>query len=75
MSDLKRFAPYVRQKRKPPKGMRCDMSVVVDYSHKTPTIKRCKNAATVEFKGGPLKFETWVCEACAATLEDAPPHA
>ena len=59
--------PYVRQKRKPPKGTRCDCKSP-DYSKHAPQLKGCPNEATVELKGGPLPFETWVCESCAERL-------
>lgn len=62
--------PYVRQNRKPPKGERCDAHIGVDpHASQTPTLLRCTNLATVEFKGGPLPFETWLCESCAENIE------
>lgn len=62
--------PYRRMKRKPPKGTRCDMSIGADYTRKQPTVVRCSALATVEFKGGPLGWETWVCDEHAKALEN-----
>lgn len=61
--------PYVRTKKRPPSGTRCDSHVGVDPESRAPRLLRCPNQATVEFKGGPLPFETWVCESCAKVLE------
>lgn len=48
---------------KPPDGERCDTMKVMDGR---PT--RCERRATVELKGGPFPWETWVCEPCAKIL-------
>lgn len=59
-----------RNKRKPPKGARCDATIGADYSRHAPTIKRCTEMATVEMKGGPFGHEAWFCEDCAKAIEE-----
>ena len=60
---------YHRTKKHPPEGQRCDASVGMDPKSKKPRVLTCGEPATVELKGGPLPWETWVCEAHAKHLE------
>jgi hypothetical protein len=67
--------PYARQRRKPPKGSRCDAHVGVDAASHQPRVRGCPNEATVELKGGLFPWETWVCEEHAKWLEENAPGA
>ena len=52
--------------KKIPKGSTCDAYTGVDYSSRSPVIKRCKNPATKIVKTGkPGVFaELWLCDTC-----------
>lgn len=54
---------YRKTPHAPPEGEWCDCQTSTDDG-----VKSCPNLATVELKGGPFSFETWVCQGCAEHL-------